>query len=315
MSTLPKALREYVALRRALGAQFTTDEATLQRFVEFAGHEGADVITIDLVLRWATAPGRASTRTRAVRLGVVRRFAAWLSATDPRTEVPPKDLLPSRPVRRPPYIYTDDEIERIVEAASRLTSPKGLRALTFETLFGLLAVTGLRLSEALGLDRDDVDLRGGVLTVRRAKSGKSRFVPLHDSTCVALRRYALRRDRLLPRTTAPAFFVTERGTRVIGSNAEQTFAVVSRMIGLRPPAKKWDDRGHGPRLHDMRHRLAVRTLIRWYREGRDVERELPKLVTYLGHSHVADTYWYFEAVPELLQLASRRATLPREATL
>jgi integrase len=248
-------------------------------------------------------------------LGVVRRFAAWLSATDPRTEVPPKDLLPSRLVRKPPYIYTDEEIVRIVEAASRLASPTGLRSLTFATLFGLLAVTGLRLSEALGLDRNDVDLRGGVLTVRRAKSGKSRFVPLHDSTCVAMGRYARRRDRLLHRGAENAFFVNERGTRVIASNAEQTFAVVSRAIGLRPPTKEWDHRGHGPRLHDMRHRLAVRTLIRWYREGRDVERELPKLVTYLGHAHVADTYWYFEAVPELLQLVSRRAAIPREASL
>ena len=315
MTALAEALREYVALRRALGAEFTTDAATLRRFVEFAGREGVDVITTDIALRWATAPGRASARTRASRLGVVRRFAAWLSATDPRTEVPPKGLLPARLMRKPPYIYTDEEIVDIVEAASRLVSPTGLRALTFSTLFGLLSVTGLRISEALGLDRADVDLRGGLLTVRRAKSGRSRFVPLHDSTCIALRRYTRRRDRLLPRGAEIAFFVNERGTRVIASNAEQTFAVVSRSIGLRPPAKKWDDRGRGPRLHDMRHSLAVRTLLRWYREGKDVQRELPKLTTYLGHAHVADTYWYFEAVPELLQLAAERSATVRETWL
>jgi integrase len=315
MTALPEALKEYVALRRGLGAKFSIDESHLRRFVEFAAREGADVITTDLALRWATSLGRASARTRWARLGVVRRFAAWLSATEPRTEIPPKNLLPGRLTRKPPYIYSDEEIVRIVEAASRLASPTGLRALSFASLFGLLAVTGLRLSEALSLDRDDVDLQGGVLAVRLAKFRKSRFVPLHDSTCVALRHYTRERDRLLPRTDTPAYFVTERGTRVLGSNAEQTFAVVSRGVGLRPPAKKWDDRGHGPRLHDMRHRLAVRTLVRWYGEGKDVERELPKLVTYLGHAHVADTYWYFEAVPELLQLAGQRAAPAREVSL
>jgi integrase/recombinase XerD len=314
VTALSDALKEYVALRRALGAHFVTDEAVLRRFVRFAEREGADVVTTDLALRWATALGRASARTRALRLGVVRRFAAWLSATEPRTGVPPAGLLPGGLVRRAPYVYSDEEIVRIVEESSRLRSPAGLRALTFATLFGLLAVTGMRLSEALGLDLDDVDLRGGVLTVRRAKFGKSRFVPLHESTCAALRRYARRRDRLSACAASPAFFVNERGARVRGSCAEQTFAVVSRAVGLRPPAERRDYRGHGPRLHDMRHRLVVRTLVRWYREGRDVERELPKIVAYLGHAHVAYTYWYFEAVPELLHLAGERAALRPETS-
>ena len=314
MTALSRSLREYLTLRRALGTQLTGPEFHLRRFVEFADRAGAEVITTDLALRWAIAPGKASAATWAGRLGDVRRFAAWLSAIDPRTEIPPKDLLPHRYRRKPPYIYSDEEIVRILGEAARLASPSGLRALTYATLFGLLAVTGLRLSEALGLDRDDVDLEGGVLAVRHAKFHKSRFVPLHDSTCVALRRYTKMRNRLLPRPTTPAFFVAERGTRVTVFIAEYTFAVVSRAVGLRPPTEA-NRHGRGPRLHDMRHRLAVRTLVRWYREGKDVERELPKLTTYLGHVHVADTYWYLEAVPELLQLASERAVRPREGSL
>jgi len=260
-----------------------------------------------LALRWATAPADATPATWARRLGDARRFAAWLSATDPRTEVPPQGLLPDCYRRRPPYIYSDQEIERIVRAAARLPSPSGLRAQTYATLFGLLATTGLRLSEALALDRGDVDLGAGMLAVRRSKFGKSRFVPVHDSTRRALRRYAQKRDVLVAHPASPAFLLSERWTRVTQCSARYNFAVVSRTVGVRPPTPG-RRHGRGPRLHDMRHRLAARTLVRWYRQGRDVERELPKLSTYLGHVHVADTYWYIEAVPELLQLATDRAT-------
>jgi integrase/recombinase XerD len=311
VTAFARALREYLALRRSLGSQLRGPEFHLRRFVEFLDLEGAEVITVDLALRWATAPGRASLATRAGRLGDVRRFAAWLSATEPRTEIPPRDLLPQRYRRTPPYIYSDAEIARIVLEAARLPSPAGLRARTFATLFGLIAVTGLRLGEAVALDQDDVDFDNGVLAVRRGKFGKSRFVPLHDTTRDALRGYARARDRLRPRPATPAFFIAEHGRRVTSWSARYTFAVVSRAIGLRAPTT--DNRhGRGPRIHDLRHRLAVRTLIRWYREGRDVERELPKLATYLGHAHVTDTYWYLEAVPELLQLATERATRANE---
>jgi integrase len=311
MSALSQALDDYLALRRALGARLVSTEFPLRRFVEFAESVGTDVVTTDLALRWATAPGGASLSTRAARLAHVRRFAAWLSAADPRTEVPPADLLPYRVLRKAPYLYSDQELARILEEAGRLASLSGLRALTYQTLFGLLAATGLRLSEALGLDCEDVDREGGLLVVRKGKFGKCRFVPLHETTCEALARYATRRDRIRPRPATPAFFLAERGVRVTASSAQYTFAVVSRAAGLRPPTL--DNRhGRGPRLHDMRHRLAVATLVRWYREGKDVERELPRLSTYLGHAHVTDTYWYLEAVPELLQLASERAARPRE---
>lgn len=313
MSTLRESLDTYLALRRGLGTELLRPAVYLRRFVDFLEREGASVVTTDLALRWATAPANSTPVTWASRLADARRFAAWLSATDPRTEVPPLGLLPHRYQRRRPYVYSDDEIRRIVGEARRLPSGLGLRAQTYATLFGLLASTGLRLSEALALDRADVDLRAGILAIRRTKFGKSRFVPIHESTRRALRRYADTRDALVRATVPPAFFLSERGSRITQCSARYNFVIVSRAIGLRAPAHG-HHYGHGPRLHDMRHRLAARTLIRWYREGRDVEREIPKLSTYLGHAHVADTYWYIEAVPELLRLATQRANGPRRGT-
>lgn len=309
MSPLRASLHAYLSLRRGLGTQLRGVEGQLRHFVEVMESEGACTITTDLALRWATRPATASAAYQASRLGHVRRFARWLSATDPRTQVPPDGLLPERYRRISSYIYSDGEIVLIVEQAAQLRSKHGVRALTYSTLFGLLAATGLRLSESLALDRDDVDLRSGVLAVRRTKFGKSRFVPLHDSTCRVLGRYARRRDALVPHRDPTAFFLSERGTRITQCSARYNFVVVSRAIGLRP-AKGKTRHGHGPRLHDMRHRLAAKTLIRWYEQGRNVERELPKLSAYLGHVHVADTYWYIEAVPQLLQLAADRLRPP-----
>lgn len=313
MSTMRDALERYLALRRGLGWELHRSGARLHRFVDFLEREGATVITTDLALRWATATADAAPGSWGQRLGDVRRFATWLSAEDPRGEVPPRGLLSERYRRPPPYIFSDGEVCAIIRKAARLSSPLGLRGHTYATLFGLLAATGLRLGEALALDRDDVNLHAGLLFIRRGKGGKSRFVPVHDSTRHALKRYAKRRGVILQRPASQAFFLSERGTRVAQSSAGYNFAVTSCAVGLRPPMRG-RRYGHGPRLHDMRHRFAARTLVRWYREGRDVERELPKLSTYLGHAHIADTYWYLEAVPELLQLATERAAgAPGEA--
>jgi integrase len=275
----------------------------LNKFVRFLEIEGASHITTELALRWATQAVGVQAATCAWRLGTVRRFAVWFSALDPRTEVPPEGLLPYRYRRQRPYIYNDIEIDQIMRTAARLVSPKGLRGRTYSTLFGLLAVTGMRISEVVSLDRGDVDLVEGILCIRRAKWGKSRLVPVSLSTRIALKAYAGARDRIIPHPTTQAFFLLERGARVTKSVAEWTFAQVSKSIGLRPQDKRW---GKGPRLHDMRHRFAAKTLIDWYRAGLDVEREIPKLATYLGHVSVNDTYWYIEAVPELLQLATER---------
>ncbi len=303
MNPLQDGLQRYLALRRSLGFELRTSGTALDNFVRFLEAEGASHITTELALRWATKPVGAQTATCSQRLGIVRCFATWLTAFDPRTEVPPQGLLPHRYHRRRPYIYSDDEIGRIVRTATKLSSPKGLKGRTYSTIFGLLAVTGMRLSEALSLDRNDVDLAEGHLFIRRTKFGKSRLVPVHTSTRAALRAYAKIRGRLFPRPETKAFFLSEHGTRIMQWGTRYNFAQVSRRVGLRPPGKGY---GRGPRLHDMRHRFAAQTLINWYRAGLDVEREIPKLATYLGHVHVSDTYWYIEAVPELLQLATKR---------
>jgi integrase len=305
MNALHIAVEDYLAIRRALGASIPRAAYELRGFADFLEREGAEFVTTQLALCWARQSARAQPATWADRLGVVRRFAAWRNLTDPRTEVPPRGLLPHRCPRKPPYIYSDEEIERLITQATRLPSTLGLRGSTFATLFGLLAASGLRLGEALALDLADVDLASGILAVRKAKFGKSRFVPLHDSTRRVLAHYASIRDRILPQRLVEAFFVTERGTRLRHAMAEWTFAKVSCAIGLRVPAAA-ACRGRGPRLHDMRHRFAVARLVDWYRTGLDVERELPKLATYLGHVHVRHSYWYIEAVPELLQLATER---------
>jgi integrase len=301
MSALRAALEEYLAVRRALGFKLRLSGRLLQRFVDFADREGATVITTELALRWATQPAQAQPAQWANRLGMVRRFARYRSAVDLRTEVPSPDILPYQYRRPAPYRYTDDEVHRLLHAARQLPFVTGLRPYTYATLFGLLVVTGMRTNEPLQLDRDDVDLTDGVLTVRGAKFGKSRYVPIHASTQRALRRYATQRDRRCLNPQSPSFFVAERGTRVTEWSLRWTFVKLSRQIGLRGP-----NDSHGPRLLDFRHRFAVNTLIRWYRAGIDVEQHLPELATYLGHAHITDTYWYLTAVPELMHLAARR---------
>jgi integrase/recombinase XerD len=316
MTALHKAVDDYLALRRSLGTELAEAGRVLPRFVEFLEDQGAGHVTRELALRWATSAS-VTPATWAARLGHVRRFASWLSSIDSRTEVPPAGLLPYRIHRKPPYIYSDDDIERLVQAAARLPSssgrraPGGMRGLAFSTLYGLLAATGMRVSEALALDDEDVDLRAGILRIRRTKFGKSRFIPMHESTRRALARYVRRRDELLPRRRTAAFLVSDRGRRLDGCAARYNFAKVSRQVGLRRPAGGYRH-GRGPRIHDMRHRFAARRLIEWYRAGLDVEREIPRLATYLGHVHVNETYWYLQAVPELLKLATERLERSRQ---
>jgi integrase/recombinase XerD len=300
---LEQALQDYLRIRRSLGFQLREPGSLLRNFVAFLQAEGSPYITRERALRWATQPATAQPATWADRLGIVRRFAIWQSTIDPRTEVPLAGLLPHRYRRKPPHIYRDEEIEKFLRRTQQLFSPKGLRARTYTTLFGLLVATGMRVSEALGLDRSDVDLKLGILHIRRAKFGKSRYVPVHPSTVEALKKYTETRDRLFPAPLTPAFFISEKGRRITAWMARYTFAKLSQRIGLRAGAK---GHGRGPRLMDMRHRFAAHTLIHWYRSGLDVERELPKLSTYLGHVHINDTYWYLEAVPELLRLATDR---------
>ncbi|MFK3968585.1 tyrosine-type recombinase/integrase [Ensifer adhaerens] len=305
MISLTVRLEHYLTLRRSLGSDLAFTERVLRRFTAFADAERADHITIDLFLNWKKHFGSANNGTWSARLGMVRGFASWLQGIDPRNEVPPAGLISGKKWRSRPYIYTPDQIAAIVAEAARLPSSYGLRGWTCSTLFGLIAVTGLRVSEAIGLDEGDVDLDAAVLTVRRGKNSKSRFVPIATCTADRLRAYTAERDRILG-TGSSAFFRFESGDRPTDCGARYNFAQFSQRIGLREP-QDFTRHGRGPRIHDLRHTFAVRTLMDWYRKGLDPDRERVKLSTYLGHTNPEHTYWYIEAVPELLQLASDRA--------
>jgi len=286
-------------MRRGLGYKFQHQERRLTDFVAFMEERGASVITHKFALEWATLPlDRHSSW--ALRLTDVRCFARHLSSVEPRTEVPPVGIFPALR-RAKPYLYTDSEVCGLLAAALALPPTDGLRRWTYHCLFGLLAVTGLRISEALGIQREDVDLEQGILTIRKTKFGKSRLVPLHPTTRNVLLGYATRRDEHLGPRCGPNFFVAERGGRLLLQYVHRVFWKLSRQIGLRDPKDHT-----GPRLHDFRHRFAVQTLLHWYRSGQDVELRLPALSTYLGHSCVRDTYWYLSACPELMEHAARR---------
>ena len=305
MSRLQEELTAYVAARRSLGAKLAEPAKTLRTFVDLVEREGG-VITTSLALRWATASAGVLPSTSARRLSHVRGFATWLSVTDPRTEIPPLDILRARHHRKTPHIFTDQEIAELMTQASRLSSRNGLRPLTYRTLIGLLATTGLRPGEALALEATDVDLVNGILNVRWTKFGKSRFVPVEDSVRESLAQYAKVRDALCLERQTHAFLLSERGQRLGHCAARRTFAKLCNAIGLRPSFESHQRIGRGPRLQDLRHTFATRRLINWYRSGLDARRLLPGLATYLGHVSVQFTYWYLEAVPELLQLASER---------
>jgi len=301
MTKLKKGLEEYLAVRRALGFKLHLSGRLLHRFVEFAEKERASFITTKLALEWATQPKDAQPAQWANRLSMVRNFAKYHNAIDPRTEIPSKELLPYHYHRKPPYIYTDAEILKLISAAKKLPSPRGLRAPTLYTLLGLLTVTGMRMSEPINLDRKDVDLKNGILTIRQTKFDKSRLVPVHITTRNKLREYARLRDKLCPKPKSPSFFISGRGTRLTDCTVRGWFVILSHQIGLRNP-----DDSYGPRLHDLRHRFAIKTLLNWYKSGCNVENNMPILTTYLGHGHVTDTYWYISATPELLQMAALR---------
>ena len=305
MTTMTERLEEYIMMRRSLGYDLSFTARVLCRFTAFADREGADHVTVDLFLRWKESFGQAGNSTWSYRLGMVRMFAGWLQGQDARTEVPPAGLIAGKLRRSRPYIYSEAEVAAIVGRASKLPSRYGMRGWSCSTLFGLIAVTGLRINEAIALDDNDVDLDEGVVTVRRGKNGTARYVPLAPSTVTRLCAYRAERTRLLGPTPGP-FFLMESGERPTDCCARYNFALVSQTLGLRE-SQRFCKHGRGPRIHDLRHTFAVRTIIGWYRKGLDPDREMIKLSTYLGHVKPDVTYWYIEAVPELLQLASKRA--------
>jgi len=299
MSALAQAVDEYLALRRALGYKLEAHGRLLPQFVAFLDQRQASVITTALALAWATEPARGSVVWWHQRLAVVRGFARYLQASDPRHEVPPADALPAKFRRAVPYLYSEAEIEALMRAASRIRSP--LTGATLQTLIGLLAVTGMRVGEAIALDRPDVELPEERLTVLCGKNGHSREVALHPTTVAALDVYARVRDELCPRPKDPSFLITSTGGRLHRGTVWHEFDRLRRTVGLDR-----DTLGCRARIHDIRHAFVVRTLLGWYREDRDVEAALPLLSTFLGHVHPSDTYWYFEGTPQLLALAAER---------
>lgn len=302
MNTLRQAVREYLILRRSLGYKLYKAGKLLPNFVKFLEQHHASYITTQLALAWAQQPSTVQPVVWVQRLSVVRTFARHRSATDPRTQIPPEGLLPYRPKRAQPYLYSAKEIQGLLRAALSLPARGGLRPWTYHCLFGLLSVTGLRLGEARNLELQDVDLKTGVLTIRNAKFGKTRLIPFHPSTRRVLADYLARRNRHWSgRPVSSYVFVSNWGNQLDGGEIHRTFYVLSRQIGLRDPSDR-----HGPRLHDMRHRFAGMTLLRWYRSGKDVEQKLPYLSAYLGHVHVGDTFWYLSAWPELMREAMSR---------
>jgi integrase/recombinase XerD len=302
MNTLRQAVQEYLTMRRSLGFKLQDAGTGLLDFVTFMEQQRASYITHALALAWARQPAGVQPDEWARRLSYVRMFARHRSATDPRTQIPPAGLLPYRPKRAQPYLYSDQEIRDLLRAALKLPGNGGLRPRTYHCLFGLLSVSGLRVGEAQNLELQDVDLKAGVLTIRGAKFGKSRLVPLHASTCTVLAVYLARRERMWARRPVSSYlFVSNWGNRLDGGEIRRTFYALSRQIGLRGPSDS-----HGPRLHDMSHLFASKTLLRWYRAGEDAERRLPILSAYLGHVHWSDTFWYLSAVPELMHEAMSR---------
>ncbi len=299
MTPLHQAVKDYLALRRSLGFKLKEYGECLREFVSFLKENGASHITNKLAVEYATQRQDEKSVSWARRLIIIRGFARYRIGADPRTEIPPVGLLRFRSRRARPYLYSENEIRRLLEAALKMESPHKLQPRTYYCLFGLLAVSGLRVGEAINLQPQDVDWSEGVLTIRGAKFGKSRLVPLHPSTLAVLLDYAKRRDQIFAGRPMSTFLVTSHGTKLEKTNLSRIFRELSRQITIRKPGVR-----HGPRLHDFRHRFAIETLLRWYRSGEQVSRRMPVLSTYLGHVNVSGTYWYLGSTPELIAAAS-----------
>jgi integrase/recombinase XerD len=301
VSALRGHVADYLRLRRALGYRLEREERLLGQFCSYLEAAGAATVTSGLAISWARQPVRAQPAQWAKRLGVIRRFAAWLHVLDPAAEIPPAGVFPARRNRPAPYLMSGDQVRMLLDGARAVRTP--LLAAGLETLFGLLAASGMRIGEAVALTRGDVSLDTGVITVREAKHGRERLVPLHPTTTSALRKYASDRDRLCPRPRSGTFFVSSTGTALDRSGAGKHFRKITIAAGIRTSTRR-------PRIHDLRHRFAVTTLTRWIREGQDADASIALLSAYLGHVSPSDTYWYLSASPELMELAALRLAGP-----
>lgn len=300
MSALEQDLADYLQLRRSLGHELAEARWLLPNFVAYLDAQGLSTVTIEAALAWAQqSPTGRVTTVGPRRMTAARGFARYLAGIHADTQIPPTGLMPHRQRWRRPFIYSSADIEALMSQARRSINPP-LRAATYETLIGLLAAGGLRIGEAIKLDCGDVDWSESVLLIRESKFGKSRLVPLHASAMQALAKYAQLRDELEPRPNEPSFFVSRTHNRLCYAAVHQAFRQLVNNAGIGAGAPS------APRLHDLRHTFAVRTLLSWYRMDEDVQPKIPSLSTYLGHREPASTYWYLSAAPELLALAAAR---------
>ncbi len=298
MSAVSDAIPGYLALRRALGFKLAKHGRLLESFAAYLEQAGAPTITAEAALAWATLPQHAQPVRWKARLCVVRGFARYLATVDPAVQVPPAGLLACRRQRPVPHVFTDAQIAALLAVAGQ--NRWHLPAATYPALFGLIAATGMRVSEPINLDDRDADLDAGVLTIRDSKFRKTRQIPVHQTTVAALRGYVARREQLCPQPKAPALFISAAGTRLTYTNVRAEFRKLATLAGIG------SHDGGVPRIHGLRHSFAVRTLASWYRDGGDVQARLPLLSAYLGHVSPESTYWYLQAVPELLMLAAER---------
>ncbi|CAN7693688.1 tyrosine-type recombinase/integrase [Variovorax sp. LjRoot290] len=301
--TMQTAVQRYLEERRRLGFALKSPSTELMRFARFAdarGHQGP--LTLELQLDWAREHvARTSPVTAARRLEIVRPFAAHHRQFEPATEVPPPFILGRGHRRLAPHIYTEQEIVDLLEVAGRMTPQNGLRPLTYKTLFGLIAATGLRISEALKLQVADIDLSGATVTVRQTKFHKSRCLPLHPSAVQALSEYLRARQRFVGRASDSPVFAGPSGRALSSSGVHKVFARLRDQLG-------WRARGdHArPRIHDIRHSMVVRRVQRWHEDGVSIDHAMFWLCTYMGHARISDTYWYLTGTPELMQLVGAR---------
>jgi integrase len=297
MNNLEQALDSYLALRRALGFKLERNEKRLRSFVEYMQEKQSSFVTTAMALAWVNRSNNVSPATRAGYLSIVRSFAQHLHASNPLHEVPPVNLFPHHKIRYQPYIYSDEDVAALLAATQGFRHP--FKASTYATFFGLFAVTGMRLGEALALDRSDIDWNNALLLVRNSKFQKSREVPLHATTVHTLRSYADKRDEFSKSPQTQSLFVSLAGTRLLKAGVHRNFVKLLRSSGLA-------QRRPRPRIHDLRHSFAVNTIRRWYEAGLDVEQRLASLSTYLGHVGPSATYWYMTATPDLMALAAKR---------
>ena len=301
--TMVRQAQSYLDQRRALGFGLESQGYLLMKFAKYldrSGHRGP--LTTEVALRWVNLPKTVSRNYRARRLSVVRCFARYLAVRDGRTEVPGRQLVAKTSFHQRPHLYSPEELGQLLEAAGRLWPTYPLRRLGFQTLFGLLACTGLRVSEALKLNRAQVDLERGILRIEKTKFKKSRLVPLHPTATAALRRYAQTRYAQVDVHDGDAFFVGGDGKRLTYRAVRRVFQRLRDALGWKKGNGEWPR----PRIHDLRHSFACRRLLGWYRRGQNVHNLIAALSTYLGHGKVTDTYWYLTGTPELLAIAGGR---------